>query len=218
MHKTPINIERIHSQCRIFVDMDLKKMFMISHKCGIALYEHLLSMTYLQKMNFLQPIPLVHKVGNWWVVIEFDEVDEFIKNFDETEFSKLMITRDPYERLLSFYANSFWDYAHKPTPYIRDKMTHYETYTLVYGDRYDEVVEQIKTGDFQEGFNIFMNAMFLNPTPGALEERASNKGHGNIIAKTTKSCLQTSSSLISEMEYPEGNTQDPFWTFWGSRM
>ena len=179
MQQSPINLERVHSQIRVFVDLDLKRMFMISHKCGVAIYEHLLSMTYFGKMNFLQPITEIQKVGNWLVLIEFDEVDEFLKQYNETEFSKIMITRDPYERMLSFYTNSFWDHATQLHE-MKDKIAHYETYQLIYGDRYDEVVEQAKTNDFQKGFNIFMDSTFVNPTPGALEERQSNNGYGNI--------------------------------------
>ena len=201
MQETPINTCRRHSQLRLFVDLDSKKIFMISHKCGVALYEHLLSKTYLNKMDFLQPIPLVHRVGNWYVLIEMDEVSEFVRQHDETEYSKMMITRNPYDRLTSFYANSFWDHALKKN-YRKDKLTHYETYSLVYGERYNEVVDQIKTGDFQKGFNIFMDAVFLNPTPGTLKERETNDGYGNIhLIPQSDKYRQEGKAILTDIKF-----------------
>jgi hypothetical protein len=133
-------------------------MFMISHKCGLAIYEHLFSKTYNQQMKFIQPITIVQQIGNWHIIIEHEERDSFLEEFDEKEFSKMMITRNPYDRLLSFYTNSFWDCATKPD-YAEKKAPHYNAYLQIYGDDYEAVVEQIQKHGFQHNFNVFLDAM-----------------------------------------------------------
>lgn len=174
-----INRLRNDGICRIFVDVDQKKMFMISHKCGLAIYEHLFMRTYRQQDGFIQPITQVHQIGPWHIIIQNEELDSFLEEFDETEFSKLMITRNPYDRLLSFYTNSFWDFVNKLN-YAEEKPPHYRAYRQIYGEDYDAVVEQTRTHNFQHNFNTFLDAMFVDPTPGALEHRQTRGGHGNI--------------------------------------
>jgi hypothetical protein len=158
-------------------------MLLINHKCGLRYYEHLFTENFYGEASHISQKE-IWGIEDWHLAVQHEELAKFLEQYDEREFSKMMITRNPYERLVSFYANTFWDHAKKPTYTDPAKAgQNGRGYSVVYrklfGKDYDTALEIMESGRFQQGFDMFLDCVFIHPTPGALKHAIANQGYGD---------------------------------------
>lgn len=174
---------------------------MYSHKCGVATYEHLINQHHSGDKDFLK-VYKIKKIGNWDIIKHFDEIDLFVNQYNQSQFKKVMITRNPYDRIISFFTNSWWDQVLK-AEYSTEKVAHYDFYQIIYGNKYEEVLDLRKYGDFQESFDFFLNSYFVNPTIGSIAEKQTNGGFGNVhlIPQSAKYRRENNEVLLTDIKF-----------------
>tara|TARA_Y100000034_G_scaffold120740_1_gene164048 strand:+ start:245 stop:1111 length:867 start_codon:yes stop_codon:yes gene_type:complete len=177
-----LNDPRTGNQIRVFINLKQKKMLILHHKCGLSYYEHMLTENFYGDRRHIYPeTPMIE---DWCLVVQHEELTRFLEQYQETDFSKVMVTRNPYERLVSFFANAFWDHAHKPTytdPAKAGKngRGYSSVFRRVYGEDYDAALEIVRSNRFQKGFDMFLDRFFVHPTPGAIDLAAGNQRYGD---------------------------------------
>lgn len=146
-----------------YINLESKKIFVTNHKCGVTYYHHLFSRTYLNRSGYID-VSEHSQLGDWHLVVNPDEMQRFTKEHDEKEFRKLMITRNPYARVVSFFMNTFWD---NQTPTQKELV---ETFSLHYsqqllGAKFDHLVNLRQLGALKEGVEVFFAAVWNSSTP-----------------------------------------------------
>lgn len=178
-----LNNPRTGNHFRVFIHLEFKKMFLINHKCGLSYYEHLFTDNFYAEPRYIDQKEIL-EIEGWWLAVQHEELVRFLKQYDETEFEKIMITRSPYDRLVSFYTNTFWDHADKPTYTEPTKAgkngrSYSEAYRWVYGRQYDYALKLVAQRQFNKSFELFLENFFINPTQGAIARSQLNQGYGD---------------------------------------
>lgn len=140
-----------------YINLDSKKIFITNHKCGVTYYHHLLSQTYLNRDGYID-VSEHFQLGDWHLVVNLDEMQRFTKEHDEKEFRKLMITRNPYARVLSFFMNTFWDGGNCAASYRW-------YWKELAGVKFEHLAELRRLGALKEGVEVFFNCVWNNAAP-----------------------------------------------------
>ena len=167
---TFLNRPRKGITCYCFVNLNLKKIFIVNHKCGITYFNQLFRRKYLGETGYIK-FKEEYQFGDWYLAINPEEIQNFARQYDEREFAKMMITRNPYDRVLSFFTNTFWDVGEK-----RGYMGPWRTMTE---DRFEELADLKEKGDFKKGVKLFFDVQWINPTKGAKDRNSINYGYGD---------------------------------------
>ena len=166
-----VNNPRKAVTCYCFINLELKKIFIVNHKCGISYFNHLFTKKFLGEAKYID-WKNTYQLGNWNLALTREEIQNFTDQHDEREFRKMMITRNPYDRALSFFTNTFWDNNGQKEMYIH-------TWKKMVGDRHSELLGLKEAGKFKEAFNIFLDVQWTNPTEGAKDICSRNNGLGD---------------------------------------
>ncbi len=169
---TFLNNPRKAITCYCFINLKLKKILIANHKCGVSCFNHLFSKKYFGKTKYID-WQNTYQIGDWHLAVEREEIQNFTDQYDEREFEKIMVTRDPYDRALSFFTHTFWDDAHrKPTQYIH-------AWKEMAGGRHEELKELREKDRLKEAFAMFLDIQWNNPTDGVKHIHTMNNGLGD---------------------------------------
>ena len=168
-----LNKPRTGSQFRAFINLKDKKIFLVNHKCGLSYYET----TFVQNHSGIQSHIDIHncyQLGDWGIATQHSELKQFRKDYTESKFCKVMITRNPYERLLSFFTNTFWDCWKDPV-----KRGYSDLYKAVLGSEYKKLLASAANNDLKKAFNLMIKKFFINPNDAAKLHMQGNEGYGD---------------------------------------
>ena len=169
---TFLNKPRKAITCYCFINLKLKKILIINHKCGVSYFNHLFTKKYTGETRYID-FRNEYQLGDWHLAIVREEIQNFASQYDEREFDKIMITRNPYDRALSFFTHTFWDNAHrKPAQYIH-------TWGEMAGNKHKELKELREQDDLKKAFSIFLDIQWNNPTEGVKHIHTMNNGLGD---------------------------------------
>lgn len=168
-----LNNPRKAITCYCFINLNLKKIFIANHKCGVSYFTHLFSQKYTGKSQYID-WKNTYKLGDWYLAVEREEIHNFANQYNEQEFQKIMVTRNPYDRALSFFTNTFWD-----VPSRTNDRLYAPTWKEMAGDRLEKLEELRNKKQFKEGFTMFLDIQWNNPTDGVKRIRTINNGLGD---------------------------------------
>lgn len=156
-----------------FINLKLKKIFIVNHKCGVSYFNHLFTKKFLGETKYID-WKNTYQLGDWHLAVTREEIQNFSNQYDERRFDKIMITRNPYNRSLSFFSNTFWDVKSKV------RMKHYApTWKTMAEVKYEELDKLREKGCLKEAFAIFLDIQWNNPTKGVKHTNSMNEGLGD---------------------------------------
>lgn len=166
-----LNRPRKAITCYCFINLKQHKIIILNHKCGISYFNHLFTKKFLGEAIYID-WKNTYQLGDWHLAVTREEIQNFSDQHDEREFHKMMITRNPYDRSLSFFTNTFWDNDGRKKMY-----TH--TWKEMAGDRHPELLRLKEEGEFKETFEMFLDIQWNHPTDGVRHIQTMNNGLGD---------------------------------------
>lgn len=167
-----LNNPRKAITCYCFINLNLKKILIANHKCGVSYFTHLFTKQYNGESRYID-WKKEFQFGDWHLATEREEIQNFSNQYEESKFKKIMITRCPYDRALSFFSNTFWDSSE------RTEIIYLEAWKTMMGNRIEELIHLKEQGEFKEGFKMFLDIQWNNPTEGVEHIKSENGGLGD---------------------------------------
>ena len=133
-----------------FINLKEKKILLVNYKVGSTTLGTSFNHKIGKKTGIVDESDRVF--GDWNMVVSTKEMRLFTGSYDETEFSKMIVTRDPYTRNVSFFCKVFWD---------NELGIYIKWFRFVFGDETHQRLRALREqGEFVEAFNLFADSFW----------------------------------------------------------